>query len=174
MTRKTFHDIKFLIALLRTTSHNPTACSNDLRTREFQQNTIDPELPEHTAIQNLFALHKIGNQLLFRLNLNKKYTISYFLSFNLPVKIVRPFNTYGPRQSTRAVIPSIISQYLKGNSEIRLGSLSPTRDLTFVHDTCAGFIEIYKSNELFGEIVNIGMNEEISIRALVHKISKLI
>jgi NAD dependent epimerase/dehydratase len=100
--------------------------------------------------------------------------ISYFRSFNLPVKIVRPFNTYGPRQSTRAVIPSIITQCLKGNSEIRLGSLSPTRDLTFVHDTCAGFLEIYKSDKLFGEIVNIGMNEEISIRDLVEKISELI
>jgi NAD dependent epimerase/dehydratase len=100
--------------------------------------------------------------------------ISYFRSFNLPVKIVRPFNTYGPRQSTRAVIPTIITQCLKGNSEIRLGSLSPTRDLTFVLDTCAGFLEIYKSEKLFGEIVNIGMNEEISIRDLAEKIAKLI
>jgi NAD dependent epimerase/dehydratase len=100
--------------------------------------------------------------------------ISYFRSFNLPVKIVRPFNTYGPRQSTRAVIPSIITQCLKGNSGIKLGRLSPTRDLTFVHDTCAGFLEIYKSDKLFGEIVNIGMNEEISIGDLEYKISKLI
>lgn len=100
--------------------------------------------------------------------------ISYSRSFNLPVKIVRPFNTYGPRQSTRAVIPSIITQCLKGNSEIMLGSLTPTRDFTFVHDTCAGFLEIFKSDKLFGKIVNIGMNEEVSIGDLVEKIANLI
>jgi len=100
--------------------------------------------------------------------------ISYFRSFNLPVKIVRPFNTYGPRQSTRAVIPTIIMQCLKGVHEIRLGSLYPTRDLTFVHDTIVGFLEIYKSDKLFGEIVNIGMNEEITIKELAEKIAELI
>ena len=98
--------------------------------------------------------------------------ISYYKSFELPVKIVRPFNTYGPRQSTRAIIPTIISQVLNGNTQIELGSLSPTRDLTFAKDTCAGFEEIYKSEILFGEVTNIGMKTEISIGELTKLIAK--
>ena len=74
--------------------------------------------------------------------------ISYHLSFNLPIKIVRPFNTYGPRQSTRAIIPTIISQALSQKNEIKLGNLDPKRALTYVKDTCLGFIEIYKSIKL--------------------------
>lgn len=100
--------------------------------------------------------------------------ISYYRSFNLPVKIVRPFNTYGPRQSARAVIPTAITQILSGKEKLRLGNLTPTRDLTFVKDTCKGFLEIYKSEKLFGEITNIGMNEEISIKELVKLISGLL
>ena len=92
--------------------------------------------------------------------------ISYYKSFELPVKLVRPFNTYGPRQSARAIIPTIISQLLNGKTEIELGNLSPTRDLTFVKDTCSGFEEIYKSDSLFGEVTNIGINAEISIGGL--------
>ncbi|OGV13394.1 MAG: NAD-dependent dehydratase [Stygiobacter sp. RIFOXYC12_FULL_38_8] len=99
--------------------------------------------------------------------------ISYYRSFNLPVKIVRPFNTYGPRQSARAIIPSVIAQLLNGNEQIKLGNLSPTRDLTFVKDTCKGFVEIFSSDKLFGEITNIGMSNEISIGGLVKKISSL-
>jgi nucleoside-diphosphate-sugar epimerase len=99
--------------------------------------------------------------------------ISYYKSFDLPVKIVRPFNTYGPRQSARAIIPTIISQLLNGKTEIELGSLSPTRDLTFVKDTCVGFEEIYKSNSLFGEVTNIGMKSEISIGELAKLIARL-
>jgi len=98
-------------------------------------------------------------------------TISYYKSFELPVKIVRPFNTYGPKQSARAIIPTIISQILNGKSEIELGSLSPTRDLTFVKDTCAGFEEIYKSDSLFGEVTNIGVKTEISIGELAKLIA---
>ena len=97
--------------------------------------------------------------------------ISYCKSFELPVKIVRPFNTYGPRQSARAIIPTIISQILNGKTEIELGSLSPTRDLTFVTDTCTGFEEIYKSDSLFGEVTNIGINAEISIGDLAELIA---
>ena len=99
--------------------------------------------------------------------------ISYFKSFETPVKLVRPFNTYGPRQSARAIIPTIISQLLNGKKEIELGSLSPTRDLTFVKDTCAGFEEIYKSDSLFGEVTNIGMKAEISMGDLAKLIAKL-
>tara|TARA_S200000501_G_scaffold376862_1_gene433148 strand:+ start:611 stop:1600 length:990 start_codon:yes stop_codon:yes gene_type:complete len=97
--------------------------------------------------------------------------ISYYKSFELPLKIVRPFNTYGPRQSARAIIPTIISQILKNKKVIKLGSLSPTRDLTYVEDTCNGFIEIYRSENLIGEVINIGMNQEISIGNLVKLIS---
>jgi NAD dependent epimerase/dehydratase len=99
--------------------------------------------------------------------------ISYYKSFELPVKIVRPFNTYGPRQSARAIIPTIISQMLNGKSEIELGSLSPTRDLTFVLDTCAGIEKIYNSDSLFGEVANIGVKAEISIGDLAQLIAKL-
>ena len=98
--------------------------------------------------------------------------ISYYKSFELPVKLVRPFNTYGPRQSARAIIPTIISQLLNEKTEIELGSISPTRDLTFVKDTCVGFDEIYKSDSLFGVVTNIGMNTEISIGDLAQLIAK--
>jgi len=97
--------------------------------------------------------------------------ISYYRSFDLPVKIIRPFNTYGPRQSARAIIPTIISQILNGNNSIKLGNLTPTRDLTFVKDTCGGFFEIYKSDALFGDVINIGMNLEISIGDLADLIA---
>ena len=96
--------------------------------------------------------------------------ISYYKSFNLPMKIVRPFNTYGPRQSARAIIPTIISQILVGEKEITLGNLLPTRDLTYVKDTCTGFYEILQNDELFGTATNIGMNNEISMGDLVSKI----
>lgn len=100
--------------------------------------------------------------------------ISYYRSFNLPVKIVRPFNTFGPRQSARAIIPTVISQILSGKTTLKLGSLTPTRDLTFVKDTCKGFVEIFKSEKLFGEVTNIGMGKEISIGDLITTISGLL
>jgi len=99
--------------------------------------------------------------------------VSYHRSFDLPVKIVRPFNAYGPRQSARAIIPTIITQITSGRKEIKLGNLNPTRDLTYVQDTVQGFLEICKSKTLYGEIVNIGMNEEINIAALAGMIAKL-
>lgn len=99
--------------------------------------------------------------------------LSYYRSFNLPVKIVRPFNTYGPRQSARAIIPTVITQILNGQTTLKLGNLSPTRDLTFVKDTANGFIEIAKSDKLLGEITNVGMNDEISIGDLAKLIAGL-
>lgn len=99
--------------------------------------------------------------------------LSYFHSFNLPVKIVRPFNTYGPRQSARAIIPTIISQILNAKP-VKLGNLTPTRDLTFVYDTVNAFLEIAIIEPLKGEITNIGMNEEISIGDLANKIGTLL
>jgi len=99
--------------------------------------------------------------------------ISYFRSFGLPVKIVRPFNTYGPRQSARAIIPTVITQILSGVKDIKLGNVTPTRDLNFVKDTAKGFIEIAKNDTFNGEIVNIGSGSEISIGDLVILISEL-
>ena len=96
--------------------------------------------------------------------------LSFYRSFDMPVKIVRPFNTYGPRQSARAIIPTIISQIFLGKKQIRLGNLHPTRDLTFVTDTAKGFIEISRNDTLNGEITNIGMNHEISMKDLAEKI----
>ena len=84
-------------------------------------------------------------------------SLSYYKSFGTPVKIVRPFNTYGPRQSARAIIPTILSQALKG-SEIKLGNVDTTRDLTYVEDTCDGFYKIFKDSNFYGDIVNIGSN----------------
>jgi NAD dependent epimerase/dehydratase len=95
---------------------------------------------------------------------------SFHRSFNLPVTIVRPFNTYGPRQSARAVIPTIITQLLAGKREIKLGSLSPTRDLLFVKDTARGFVEIAKAPHTIGEEINIATQTEISVGDLARKI----
>ena len=100
-------------------------------------------------------------------------SISYYKSFDLPVKIVRPFNTYGPRQSARAIIPTIISQCNSNLKEIKLGNLTPTRDLTYVKDTCNGFLEIYKSDAFLGEVTNIGMNSEVSIGDLAQDIMNI-
>ncbi|GAA4464499.1 NAD-dependent 4,6-dehydratase LegB [Nibrella saemangeumensis] len=98
---------------------------------------------------------------------------SFHRSFNLPVVTVRPFNTYGPRQSARAVIPTIITQLLNGYRQIKLGALHPTRDLVFVKDTVSGFAEIAKHDALIGQEVNIATNAEISIGDLAHKIIDL-
>lgn len=100
--------------------------------------------------------------------------VSYYNSFGLPIKIVRPFNTYGPRQSSRAIIPTVISQILNGQKELKVGNLGPTRDLTFVKDTASGFLSILKCEDLFGQVTNIGMNKEISIGELINKISSSI
>jgi len=95
---------------------------------------------------------------------------SFYRSFSLPITIVRPFNTYGPRQSARAVIPTIISQLLAGKEEIKLGSLTPTRDFNYVKDTANGFIEIARSNKTIGEEINIATQKEISIGELANEI----
>lgn len=88
---------------------------------------------------------------------------SFYASFGLPVVIARPFNTYGPRQSARAVIPTIITQIAKGQRQIKLGAVSPTRDFNFVQDTVAGFSAILNSEQGLGQVVNLGSNFEISI-----------
>lgn len=99
--------------------------------------------------------------------------MSFFNSFSLPLTIARPFNTYGPRQSARAVIPTIISQIASGMKEIKLGDVTPTRDFNYVTDTCRGFIALMKSEESIGQTVNIGSNFEISIGDTLNLIKKI-
>ena len=104
--------------------------------------------------QSPYAASKIGAD---------QIAMSFYTSFETPVSIIRPFNTYGPRQSTRAVIPTIINQITDGQSRLNLGALHPTRDFNYVEDTVDGFIEISSSDVTVGEVINIGSNYEISI-----------
>ncbi len=113
---------------------------------------IDEEHPRQS--QSPYSASKIGADCI---------ADSFFRSFDLPLTIVRPFNTYGPRQSARAVIPTIITQLLTGVQEIRLGDITPTRDLLFVKDTVLGFVEIAKSDSLVGQDCNIATESEISV-----------
>ena len=111
--------------------------------------------------QSPYSASKIGaDQLAF----------SFYSSFNLPVVTIRPFNTYGPRQSARAVIPTIITQIANGAREIKLGSVTPTRDFSYVKDTVAGFIAALQSEGGLGEVINLGSNFEISINEIVQLI----
>jgi nucleoside-diphosphate-sugar epimerase len=98
---------------------------------------------------------------------------SFYASFDLPVVIARPFNTYGPRQSARAVIPTIITQIANGKQKIKLGAVSPTRDFNYVNDTVAGFIAALNSEAGCGEVINFGSNFEISIGDTVQLIAEV-
>ena len=102
-----------------------------------------------------------------------KLAESFHLSFDLPVTTVRPFNTYGPRQSSRAIIPTIVVQALT-LGELSLGNLEPVRDLTFVTDTAAGFVEASKSDDVIGQVVNLGTGDGVSVRTLVEKIGNIL
>jgi NAD dependent epimerase/dehydratase len=114
--------------------------------------------------QSPYSASKIGaDQLAF----------SFYSSFNLPVVTLRPFNTYGPRQSARAVIPTIITQIANGNSQIKLGSVTPTRDFNFISDTVKGFISALSSKSGVGEVINLGSNFEISIQDIASLISEI-
>lgn len=104
--------------------------------------------------QSPYSASKIGGDMM---------ALSFFHAFELPVAVVRPFNTYGPRQSTRAVIPTILTQLLGGASEIRLGATSPTRDFNFVTDTAAGFMAVAECERAVGQVVNLGTGREISV-----------
>lgn len=99
---------------------------------------------------------------------------AFYKSFSLPITIVRPFNTYGPRQSARAIIPTIITQLFSGKEEIKLGSLKPTRDFNYVKDTVSGFVEIAKSTKTIGEEINIATQKEISIKKLAEELIRQI
>ena len=120
---------------------------------------IDEEHPRQP--QSPYSASKIGADCI---------ADSFFRSFDLPLTIVRPFNTYGPRQSARAVIPTIITQLLNGVQEIKLGDITPTRDLLFVKDTVLGFVEIAKSENLIGQDCNIATQSEISVGDLANEL----
>lgn len=100
-------------------------------------------------------------------------SLSFFYSFNLPISIIRPFNFYGPRQSARAIIPTIITQILQGKKKIELGNLTPTRDFTYVLDTCEAYVKMCQTDNIEGEIINIASSNEISILDLVNNILNL-
>ncbi|MCL6446330.1 MAG: NAD-dependent 4,6-dehydratase LegB [Alicyclobacillus sp.] len=112
--------------------------------------------------QSPYAATKIGADQL---------ALSFHHSFGMPVAILRPFNTYGPRQSLRAVIPTIVAQIASGTTRIRLGALQPTRDFTYVKDTVRGFVAIAESDQSVGQVIQVGSNHEISIGDLVHLIA---
>jgi len=114
--------------------------------------------------QSPYSASKIGADMI---------ALSFYKSFNTPVAVIRPFNTFGPRQSMRAVIPTIIVQALSGKKEIKLGALSPKRDFNFVKNTVEGFIKIAESDNSTGEIINIGSAEEHSISETVELIKKI-
>lgn len=121
---------------------------------------------KHPAVgQSPYAASKIAAD---------QMALSFYRSFGLPVKVVRPFNTYGPRQSARAIIPTILTQLLSGQKEIKLGNLTPTRDLTFVKDTAEGFMAIAQSKKTIGQAINIGMNDEIAVGDLADKMMKIV
>ncbi|MDC0239204.1 NAD-dependent 4,6-dehydratase LegB [Candidatus Thioglobus sp.] len=99
--------------------------------------------------------------------------MSFYNAFDLPVTIARPFNTYGPRQSARAIIPTIITQIANGVKEIKLGDVTPTRDFSYVEDTCRGFVALAECNEAIGQTINIGSNFEISIEETFNIVKEL-
>jgi len=99
--------------------------------------------------------------------------MSFYNAFDLPLTIARPFNTYGPRQSARAVIPTVITQIASGKKQIKLGNMTPTRDFSYVEDTCRGFIALAESEKTIGETVNIGSNQEITIKDTLDLIKEI-
>jgi NAD dependent epimerase/dehydratase len=123
---------------------------------------IDEKHPKQP--QSPYSASKIGADMI---------AMSFYNAFELPVVIARPFNTYGPRQSARAIIPSIITQIANGIKEIKLGDLTPTRDFNFVKDTCRGFIHLAQCDDAIGQEVNISSNYEISMRDTLELIAKI-
>ena len=114
--------------------------------------------------QSPYSATKIGADMM---------AMSFYNAFNLPIVIARPFNTYGPRQSARAVIPTIITQIAVGKKEIKLGDATPTRDFSYVEDTCRGFLALADCDKAIGQIVNIGSNFEISVEDVLNLIKNI-
>ena len=101
-------------------------------------------------------------------------SLSYFRSFGLPVVVLRPFNTFGPRQSQRAAIPAIINQIIDGNDEIKLGNINTSRDFTYVSDTVEGYIKLINNKKCVGEVINLGTGLSFTIKETVQEIGKLL
>ncbi len=137
-----------------------TSTSEVYGTAQFVPMTEDHPL----QAQSPYAASKIGADQMVE---------SFFASFDLPVAIARPFNTYGPRQSARAVIPTIATQIADGRRVLQLGALHPTRDFNFVQDTVDGLLAIGASSETVGEVLNVGSGHEISIEGLAHLIAEV-
>jgi NAD dependent epimerase/dehydratase len=123
---------------------------------------IDEKHPKQP--QSPYSASKIGADAM---------AMSFYNAFGLPVTIARPFNTYGPRQSARAIIPTIITQIASGKKEIKLGDLTPTRDMNYVMDTCRGFLALAESDETIGKEINISSNYEISMGEIVEKLKQI-
>lgn len=123
---------------------------------------IDEKHPKQP--QSPYSASKIGADMM---------AMSFYNAFELPIVIARPFNTYGPRQSARAIIPTIITQIANGAKELKLGDLTPTRDFNYVKDTCKGFLELSKCDGAIGQEVNIASNYEISMRDTLELIAKI-
>lgn len=123
-------------------------------------------IDEHHPLQGQspYSASKIGAD---------QIALSYYRSFGTPVAVIRPFNTYGPRQSARAVIPTIITQIASGKRKIKLGALHPTRDFNYISDTVKGFVAVLNSERAVGEVINIGSNYEVSIGETAHLIAQL-
>jgi dTDP-glucose 4,6-dehydratase len=165
------HPFDFVQTNVVGTAHILNAClDNDVLERIIHTSTsevygtaqyipMDEKHPLHA--QSPYAASKIAAD---------KLAESYYLSFGLPIATLRPFNTFGPRQSLRAIIPTIVSQVM-GSKKIHLGNLKPRRDFLFVKDTVRGFIELGKCGEAVGKVVNIGTGSDISIEELAKKIS---
>ncbi|HEX2118887.1 MAG TPA: GDP-mannose 4,6-dehydratase [Acidimicrobiales bacterium] len=114
--------------------------------------------------QSPYSASKIGGDML---------ALSFFHSFQLPVAVIRPFNTYGPRQSARAVIPAVLGQIYSGSEELRVGATTPTRDFNYVEDTVRGFLAVAHCDRALGNVVNIGSGREISVRDLIDLVVKI-
>jgi NAD dependent epimerase/dehydratase len=127
-----------------------------------QSESIDEDHP--LVAQSPYAASKIGADQL---------ALSYHKSFGLPVKVVRPFNTYGPRQSERAIIPVLIGQIAEGTRKVRVGNVTPVRDFTFVGDTADGFVAIAETAECMGSVTNLGTNSSVSVGQLIERIAEL-
>jgi NAD dependent epimerase/dehydratase len=123
---------------------------------------IDENHPKQP--QSPYSASKIGSDMM---------ALSYYNSFNLPVTVARPFNTYGPRQSARAIIPNIITQIANGSEVIKVGDLRPTRDFNYVQDTVQGFFSIAKSDKTIGKEINIASNFEVSMEETLFKIKEI-
>ncbi len=169
-----FHPFDFVQTNVAGTAHLLNACRDEDRIEKIihtstsevygtaQYVPIDEKHP--LQAQSPYAASKIGAD---------KLAESYFLSFNLPIATLRPFNTFGPGQSLRAVIPTMISQAI-ANQKVRIGNMSPRRDFLFVKDTARGFIEIGKCDSAIGKVVNIGTGRDISIREVFDTIRGLL